>query len=319
MTFTQTVKTELLKNNRNLSPCCKTVYLSCFIRTIGSIEINFKGFGFTLSSENLATLKFAANIIEKMFGAECRITKDDGIRLKNRSIYRLEVDDSERILLECGVLSFDENGLRQIQNGLSKEILTEECCKKAFIYAMFLGCGAISLNDGYHCEFSVNNAVLAEQLKETLCGCNFCPKVAQRKNATVLYFKGSEEISDLLVLLGTTKAVFQLQNTIVERSVRNNVNRQTNCISANIDKVVEASEKQLAAIKVIEEVAGLSSLPDKLKEAALLRKDNPSESLDELVLLLNQTVSKSGLNHRFRKIINIANNLKEEKDENNRF
>ena len=135
----------------------------------------------------------------------------------------------------------------------------------------------------------------------------------------MLYFKGSEEISDLLVLLGTTKAVFQLQNTIVERSVRNNVNRQTNCISANIDKVVEASEKQLAAIKVIEEVAGLSSLPDKLKEAALLRKDNPSESLDELVLLLNQTVSKSGLNHRFRKIINIANNLKEEKDENNRF
>ena len=317
MTFTQTVKTELLKNNRNLSPCCKTVYLSCFIRTIGSIEINFKGFGFTLSSENLATLKFAAAIIEKMFGAECRITKDDGARLKNRSIYRLEADDGERILFECGVLAFDENGLRQIQDGLSKEMLFEECCKKAFIYAMFLGCGAISLNDGYHCEFSVSSAVLAQQLKEALFGFNFNPKVSQRKNATVLYFKGSEEISDLLILLGATKAVFQLQNTIVERSVRNNVNRQTNCISANIDKVVEASERQLAAIRTIQDTIGLSALPQGLKEAALLRIDNPSESLDELVLLLNNTVTKSGLNHRFRKIINIANSLKEEKNENN--
>lgn len=277
MTFTQIVKTELLKNNQNLSPCCKTVYLSCFIRTIGSIEINFKGFGFTLSSENLATLKFAAAIIEKTFGAECRITKEDGARLKNRSIYRLEANDGERILFECCVLALDENGLRQIQDGLSKEMLTDECCKKAFIYAMFLGCGTISLNDGYHCEFSVSNAVLAEQLRQTLCECHFCPKVTMRKNDTVLYFKGSEEISDLLVLLGTTKSVFQLQNTIVERSVRNNVNRQTNCISANIDKVVEASEKQLSAIRTIESTIGLCALPPKLKEVAELRKDNPSE------------------------------------------
>ena len=91
MTFTQTIKAELLNNNKNLSPCCKTVFLSCFIRTMGNIEITFKGFGFSLSSENLATLKFAAGIIEKMFGAICSITKEDGARLKtNRYIAFLQ-------------------------------------------------------------------------------------------------------------------------------------------------------------------------------------------------------------------------------------
>ena len=312
MTFTQTVKAELLNNNRNLSPCCKTVFLSCFIRTMGNIEITFKGFGFSLSSENLAVLRFASGIIEKMFGTTCSITQEDGVRLKNKPVYRLTADDSERILFECGVLSLDNDGLRQINNTLSQDLLADECCQKAFIHAMFLGCGAISLNNGYHCEFSVNNKQLADQLHETLCECWFCPKESTRKGTTVLYFKGGEQISDLLIYLGTTKAVFELQNIMVERSVRNSVNRQTNCISANIDKVVDASKKQLDAIKVIEDFAGLDSLPPKLKEVAVLRKENPSESLDELVSLLNQSVTKSGLNHRFRKIINIANQYREE-------
>ena len=131
-----------------------------------------------------------------------------------------------------------------------------------------------------------------------------------RKGETVLYFKGSEQISDLLVYLGATQAVFELQNTIVERSVRNNANRQTNCISANIDKVVEASERQLAAIRTIENGIGLDALPPKLKEAALLRKEYPSASLDELVGV-NGSVSKSGLNHRFRKIIETAGLISE--------
>lgn len=316
MTFTQTVKAELLNNNKNLSPCCKTVFLSCFIRTMGNIEITFKGFGFTLSSENLAVLRFAAGIIEKMFGATCSITQEDGVRLNNKPVYRLTADDSERILFECGVLSLDDEGFRQINNTLSPDMLADECCQKAFIHAMFLGCGAISLNNGYHCEFSINNKQLADQLHETLCECWFCPKESKRKNVTVLYFKGGEQISDLLIYLGSTKAVFNLQNIMVERSVRNSVNRQTNCISANIDKVVDASNRQLEAIKTIEKFAGLDSLPPKLKEVALLRKQNPTESLDELVQILDQTVTKSGLNHRFRKIINIANSYTEGQNEN---
>jgi len=312
MTFTQIVKSELLNNNRNLSPCCKTVFLSCFIRTMGNIEITFKGFGFTLSSENLAVLKFAAGIIEKTFGSECQITQEEGTRLKNKPVYRLSARDSERILFECGVLSLDEEGFRQINNTVSPELLVDECCQKAFIHAMFLGCGAISLSNGYHCEFSLNNQQIADQLHEILCECWFCPKESKRKSGIVLYFKGGEQISDLLIYLGTTKAVFELQNIILERSVRNSVNRQTNCISANIDKVVDASNRQLDAIRIIERTIGLESLPEKLKEVAVLRKENPSESLDELVKIMNQTVTKSGLNHRFRKIINIANQYREE-------
>lgn len=310
MTFTQSVKSQLLKNGNNLSPCCRAMYLGCLIRTIGGIEINSEGFGFSLSSENLPLLKFAATIIEKTFGAECRVTQENGVRLKNRNIYRLWSPGSERVLYECGVMTNDADGHRQIADVMPEELLSDDCCKKSFIVAMFLGCGAISLKDGYHCEFSLGNAALAEQLRQMLCMCYFCPKVSRRKGETVLYFKGSEQISDLLVYLGATQAVFELQNTIVERSVRNNVNRQTNCISANIDKVVEASEKQLAAIRVIENTIGLDALPPTLKEAAVIRKEHPSESLDELVKIAGG-VGKSGLNHRYRKIIETAKLLRD--------
>ena len=310
MTFTQSVKNQIIKNSRNLAPCCRAVLIGCLIRTTGGIEIDAAGFGFSLSSENIALLKFASAVIEKTFGAECRVTQENGVRLKNRSVYRLSAPSSENILYECGVLSVNGDGNREICETFPRELLADDCCKKTFITSMFRGCGAISLKDGYHCEFSLGNAALAEQLRNMLCECYFCPKVSSRKGETVLYFKGSEQISDLLVYLGATQAVFELQNTIVERSVRNNANRQTNCISANIDKVVEASERQLAAIRTIENGIGLDALPPKLKEAALLRKEYPSASLDELVGV-NGSVSKSGLNHRFRKIIETAGLISE--------
>lgn len=310
MTFTQTAKNELLNNNKNLSPCCKTVFLGCLIRTIGNIEINFNGFGFSLASENLNLLKFAASLTEKSFGASCRIVGEEGGRLKNRTLYRLLCDKSESVLFECGVLSVDSEGLRQINPAFDQSMLVDECCKKAFVVAMFLGCGSVTLKDGYHCEFDVNESSLAAQLVSVLEGFMFSPKVSKRKYGSVVYFKGSDEISDLLVLMGVNKALFTLQDTIVERSFRNRANRQTNCISANIGKVVDASEKQLAAIRLIEEKSGLNSLPEKLLKTALLRKQNPSASLDELVALSDECVSKSGLNHRFRKILEIANDLK---------
>lgn len=310
MTFTQTVKTELVKNSRNLSPCCKTVFLGCLIRTMGELEITSRGFGFSLSSENLSLLTLAATIAEKTFGTECMMTEEHGLNAKSRIIYNLSARDDKRVLFECGVLSFDANGARQISHTVPPELLADECCKKTFVSAMFAACGAIGLKDGYHCEFSVGRQDSAEQLSQTLAALGFSPKINVRKDNAVVYLKGGEQISDLLVMLGAVKAALQLQSLMVERSVRNTVNRQTNCISANIDKTVEASEKQLAAIKVIEENIGLEALPPKLKEAAILRKENPSESLDELVRIFNQPVSKSGLNHRLRKIINIAVEIK---------
>ena len=136
-------------------------------------------------------------------------------------------------------------------------------------------------------------------------------KIFERKNAFVLYVKDVNTIQDLLALLGANKAVLDLSNEIVTRELRNKVNRQVNCINANINKTVEASLKQVAAINTIIKTIGLESLSEDLQEVAVLRLANQEESLDELLKLSTIKLTRSGLNHRFRKIMKIASTLEE--------
>ena len=126
-----------------------------------------------------------------------------------------------------------------------------------------------------------------------------------------MYLKDASQVSDLLALVGAYNSVLELQNELAVRELRNKVNRQTNCLNANISKTVEASLKQLDAINVIENTIGLDSLPSDLQEVALLRLANTEESLDELLKLSKIKLTKSGLNHRFRKIIKLAKELEE--------
>ena len=127
----------------------------------------------------------------------------------------------------------------------------------------------------------------------------------------MLYIKDSESIKDLLALLGATQCVLDLSDEMAKRDLRNTVNRQVNCINANINKTVEASMKQISAINLINSEIGLESLPDDLQEVAVLRLANPQESMEELLKLSTIKLTKSGLNHRFRRILKIAETLKD--------
>ena len=135
------------------------------------------------------------------------------------------------------------------------------------------------------------------------------PKIIQRKKHYVLYIKESSQVSDLLAIVDAYESVLQLQNELALRELRNKVNRQTNCLNANITKTVDASIKQNEAIEIISETIGLELLPMDLQEVALLRMANPEESLGDLLKLSNLTLTKSGLNHRLNKIIKIAKEL----------
>ena len=132
-----------------------------------------------------------------------------------------------------------------------------------------------------------------------------------RKRLFVLYLKDSEAIKDLLALVGASDAVMALADEMAKRGLRNTVNRQVNCITANIYKTVEASLKQINAIKYINKKIGLESLPEDLQEVAVLRLANPQESMEELLKLSTIKLTKSGLNHRFRRILKIADFLRE--------
>lgn len=190
---------------------------------------------------------------------------------------------------------------------------------KSFIKGVYLGCATSSIkistkpnektSSGYHLEFSSKNLILLREVSHILAGFNIFAKLISRKNLYILYLKDAENVCDTLTLIGATNSVLILQNEIVKREFRNKINRQTNCLSGNISKTVEASLKQLRAIDKIDKKIGLSSLPPDLEEIALLRLANPEEPLNILLKLSNSPLTKSGLNHRLRRIIAIAEKL----------
>ena len=167
------------------------------------------------------------------------------------------------------------------------------------------------MSTGYHMEFASKNELFLQGLQEVLTKFEIFARIVKRKNLYILYVKDANEVSNILALIGAYNAVFSLQNEIAVRELRNKVNRQTNCVNANINKTVEASIKQNDAISTIVSKLGLEELPQNLQDVALLRMANPEESLDELVKLATFPITKSALNYRLTKLIKLAEKLKE--------
>ena len=190
---------------------------------------------------------------------------------------------------------------------------------KAFIKGIYLSSATSSIkisekpnektSSGYHMEFSSKKIILLRELSHILAQFDIFAKLIKRKNNYVLYIKDAEHVSDLLALVGANNSVLTLKNEIVKRDFRNKINRQTNCLSGNISKTVEASIKQLQAIEKIDKEIGLNALPPDLEEVALMRLANPEEPLNVLLQLSNISLTKSGLNHRLKRLISIADKL----------
>ncbi len=227
-------------------------------------------------------------------------------------------------------ITFKNNILEKVFNllNINQEDTIEENILKAtktvdniknFTKGMFIGCATSSIkisekanektSSGYHLEFSSKSLPLLREFSHVLAQFDISPKLITRKNIFVLYLKDAEQVCNLLALVGANNSVLILQNEIAKRDFRNKINRQTNCLSGNISKTVDASLKQLEAIKKIDNKIGLDKLPPDLEEVALLRLANPEEPLNILLQLSNIQLTKSGLNHRFRKIISMAEKL----------
>lgn len=187
-----------------------------------------------------------------------------------------------------------------------------DCCKLSFIRGAFLGGGSIIAPEkNYHMEFVTKTAKLADKLTELLEFYGVGAKLTVRKNYFVVYLKESETIAELLGSLGAGGAMMELYNVKIERELRNAVNRQVNCDSANMDKIAAAASRQLQAIKKIADTVGLDQLPHTLREMAQLRTENPELPLGELGKLANPPIGKSGVNHRLGRIVDFAESLGE--------
>ena len=187
-----------------------------------------------------------------------------------------------------------------------------ENCAGALIRGLFISVGMMSDPEtGYRLEFPLPSEDLADEVGALLSDVGLEPKKASRRGKTVLYYKESGSIEDMLGIIGAKKAAFELMNIKIERELRNNANRQTNCDAANISKTVSASEQQIDAIEYLRKNGLFDMLPEDLRRTALLRLENSDASLSALVKLHDEHISRSGVNHRLARITSIAEEARE--------
>lgn len=186
-------------------------------------------------------------------------------------------------------------------------VLEEEHCKAAFIRGAFLAGGSVTDPDkGYHLELVTSHYNVGREMPALLRELGFDSKSVERKANYITYFKNSEYIEDFLTAIGAPVAAMGIMNAKAEKNLRGSINRRVNCESANLDKTVDAAQAQLEAIRVLEERGALETLPDKMKETALLRRQYPELSLTELAALCQPPATKSALNHRLRKLVALS-------------
>ena len=186
-------------------------------------------------------------------------------------------------------------------------ILEESCCQVSFLRGAFLAGGSVTdPAKRYHLELSTSHQKVGREAEALLLELGFRPKTAARNGSFVLYFKHSNTIEDLLTTMGAPVCAMALMEAKVEKELRNGVNRRVNCDTANLTKVVDAAQDQIAAIRKLEQRGELDTLSDKLRSAAALRSDNPEATLAELAELSDPPVSKSAMNHRMRKLVELA-------------
>ena len=189
-------------------------------------------------------------------------------------------------------------------------MVEENCCRAAFLRGAFLAGGSVTdPRKGYHLELATSHHSVSREVLALMRELDQEPKSAQRKGNAVIYFKQSEKIEDFLTCIGAPMAAMEVMNAKLERDLRGKVNRRVNCDAANLDKAVEAAMAQVEAIRRLEKAGTLVTLPDKLREAAALRRAHPEDTLAQLAQRCDPPITKSALNHRLRKLVELGREL----------
>ncbi len=299
MSFSSEVKSEITKTE-NISSCCFHAQVYGLV-----LFAHFSKYNFSITSENADVFDLYISYLKNYCGVEPTIS-DSGT--KKLTAY-LKTDKEKSKVFDKFGHSLTETSLR-----INRANISDECCHSAFLRGAFLACGTVTDPErGYHLEFVVPYKRLCMDFMKFMDELGLNPKYIVRKGNHVIYFKDSESIEDILALIGAQSASLHVMGIKIEKDVKNTVNRRLNFEISNINKTVNAANQQVDAIELIEKNMGISSLPDNLQELARLRLDNPEASLSELEKMLDEPISRSGINHRLSRIIKIAEKIKTEK------
>lgn len=292
MSFSYEVKNFLC--DVKVSGCCRLA--ECYGFLLFNRAFSYRDI--TLLTEHEGSALFCARLIKTVFGFTVSVEENKALN----GMYKVSVDNEiNRKKLMIGFGYTEKNSFKSI----NREIVSRDCCAAAFIRGAFLASGSISDPEkGYHAEFSVSDYMLADEFYRFLKTRGLKPKKSLREKNNVIYFKDSSSIEDLLTLIGAGEYSLKLMEIKILKDVRNKINRINNCDNANISKTVNAAVEQKNAILKLKAEGKLSALPEVLQEAAELRINNPEMSLAALSEIAG--VSRSGLNHRLKRLVEIA-------------
>lgn len=318
MSFTGKVKEEL-SHQINSARHCRIAEIAAIISMCGNIIISaYDTYAIKVHTENISVARKFYELVRKTFKINAEISIRQSAYSKKTRTYTIIIknhEDSVKILQATKLM--DHNG--NIEENMSLKdniVIMKNCCKRAFVRGAFLSTGSIiDPNNSYHFEIVCNCQAKAEQLIKILEIFNIDAKVVARKGYFVVYIKEGESIVDVLNVMEAPVSLMDYENVRILKDMSNYYNRQVNCETANIKKTVTTACRQIDAIKYIEETVGIDYLPENLQEIARVRTSHPDAPLKDLGGMLSKTIGKSGVNHRLRKICEIADELKDHNKE----
>lgn len=307
MSFSSDVKKELILIESNED--CMKAELAAIIRMNGLISTNGLETSLDVQTESAAIARRIYTLLRSVYSGSIEVVVRKKMRLKKNNIYIVRVREKVNDLLDHLEIEHESDGFEQTD--LLTTLSTDET-RRAYLRGAFIARGSINNPEtsSYHLEiFNLDqdhNHVLCQLMNRY----SLRAKELQRRNGYIVYMKEANRIGDFLRLIGATKALFKFEDARIVRDMRNSVNRIVNCETANLNKTISASVRQVENIKFIEKTVGLDYLPEKLQEIAKVRLEHPEVTLQELGKLIpSGELSKSGVNHRLKKIEEIARSL----------
>lgn len=308
VSFASDTKKELTK--LELKKCCSKAELSALIRMNGSLSLANKEIILDIPTENAAIARRIYTLIKQLYGYPAELLVRKKMRLKKNNVYIVRIkQDSRTLLNELDIMGEGFSFKRDV----SKDITKKSCCKRSYLRGAFLAGGSLNHPEtSYHLEIFSMYEEHTQSLLELMNSFELNAKMLERKKGFIIYLKEGEKISEFLTLIGAHNALLYFEDVRIMKDMRNSVNRLVNCETANLNKTVGASMRQVENIRLIEREVGLEKLPDKLREIAELRVKYQDVTLQELGdLVTSGPISKSGINHRLRKLDEMANKIRQ--------
>jgi DNA-binding protein WhiA len=289
--------------------CCALAELSALIRMSGTLQLSKQQVMMDISTENAAIARRIYSYIKQLFQIQAELVVRRKTRLKKNNVYMVRLPEQvEQVLRQLTII---QEGF-QFSDHIDKGLIKKLCCRKAYLRGAFLAGGSVNnpVGASYHLEISSMYEEHSRSLCDLMNKYDLNARVIERKKGFVIYIKEGEKIIDFLNLIGAHHALFRFEDVLIMKDMRNSVNRIVNCETANLNKTIGAALRQVENIRLLDEQIGIENLPLKLREVARLRLLHPDSNLKEIGDMLADGTSKSGVNHRLRKLDEMAEQLR---------